>query len=102
MKKIKKVLVSFTTLFFGGVLKVFAATFVDPATIKTNSEKIETVYGVNGYEQTRKEILIPIILFFIGLFVVLNKKINNKVKVIVVSVLVILAILGVILIRSIY
>ena len=40
---------------------------------------------------------IPIILFLIGLFVILSKKITNKVKAIVVSVLVILAILGVML-----
>ena len=37
---------------------------------------------------------IPILLFFIGLGVIMNKKITKKVKAIAISVLVILAILG--------
>lgn len=37
---------------------------------------------------------IPIILFVVGLFVILSKKITNKVKAIVISALVLLGILG--------
>ena len=97
MKKTKKVLVSFTALVSGLVSKVFATMAVDP---KYGS--VETKYGI--FEPTIGEKIsgigkfaIPIILFLIGLFVILSKKITNKVKAIAVSVLVILAILGVIL-----
>ena len=43
------------------------------------------------------KIAIPVILFIIGLVVILSKKITRKVKVIVISILVILAILGYVL-----
>ena len=43
------------------------------------------------------KIVIPVVLFVIGLIVIFNKKIAKKVKVIVVASLVILAILGVVL-----
>lgn len=43
------------------------------------------------------KIAIPVILFIIGLVVILSKKITRKVKVILISILVILAILGYVL-----
>ena len=65
---------------------------------------VEDKYGVFEPTPTMGEKIssvgkfaIPIVLFVIGLFVILNKKITKKVKGIVMSVLVALAILGVIL-----
>ena len=92
MKKIKKVLMSFGLFFSGLTLKVSAT---------------EPKYGVANdliLEPTIEEkiasigkYVIPIILFIIGLFVILSKKITKKVKAIVISCLIILAILGIFL-----
>jgi predicted permease len=65
------------------------------------------MYGVSpGPKQTVLEtilkigkIVVPIILFVIGLFVMLREKTTKKVKIIVVSTLVILAIISIILIN---
>ena len=93
---IKKVLVSFATLVLGLSSKVFAAD-ANPIIFP-----VEKKYGI--FEPTMGEKIsrigkfaIPIVLFFIGLFVILSKKITNKVKIIVISSLVSLAILNVIL-----
>lgn len=94
MKKLKKVLVSFVTLGSGLASKAFAAGAIEP-----KYGIVEVKYGI--FEPTIGEKIsrvgkfaIPIILFVIGLFVILNKKITKKVKAIVISALVLLGILG--------
>ena len=91
MKKLKKVFMSFGVFITGLISKVSAVSISE-----------QTKYGV--FEPTMGEKIsgigkfaIPIVLFVIGLFVILNKKITKKVKAIVISVLVALTILGVIL-----
>ena len=95
MKTIKKIFTSVTLMMTGAISKVFATV---------NLDSIVPKYGIYKPEPTIGEkisnigkIALPIILFVIGLFVVLNKKITKKVKAIVVSILIILAILGYVL-----
>lgn len=97
MNKIKKIFVSFGVLFTGWVSKVFAITSNDV-------KEIETKYGVFKPEPTMgKKILdlgkftLPVILFVIGLFVILSKKITKKIKKMVVIILIILAIFAYVL-----
>lgn len=95
--RIKKVLVSFATLVLGLFSKVFAAA-ANPAVPRTTEIKYGIIEPTMGEEISRiGKFAIPIVLFFIGLFVILSKKITNKIKVIVISSLVALAILNVIL-----
>ena len=104
MKKLKKIFMSFGMFILGLASKVFAAPPV-PGEMKYgvfDPDIVATKYGV--FEPTMGEKIssvgkfaIPIILFVIGLFVILSKKITNKVKKIVISALVLLAILGVML-----
>lgn len=103
MKKLKKVFISFG-IFITGVISNVSAVPISEQTKYgvINPRMIEDKYGV--FEPTMGEKIsnigkfaIPIVLFIIGLFVILSKKITNKVKTIVISVLVILAILGVML-----
>lgn len=87
MKKMKKVFMSFGVFITGLISKVYAVNVV------------ETKYGILeptiGEKISRiGKFAIPIILFVIGLFVILNKKITKKVKAIVISALVLLGILG--------
>lgn len=101
MKKIKKIFISSGSFILGLCSKVFAAS-LDRIEIKygiIDPGMIEKKYGV--FEPTIGEKIsgigkfaIPIILFVIGLFVVLSKKITKKVKIIIISVLIILVILG--------
>ena len=91
MKKLKKVFMSLGIFMTSLISKVSAISLTK-----------QTKYGV--FEPTMGEkissigkIALPIILFVIGLFVVLSKKITKKVKAIVVSVLIVLAVLGYIL-----
>lgn len=91
MNKIKKVFISFGAFFTGLVSKVFAA----------NIPHAQSKYGIFEPEPTMGERILsvgkfalPVILFVIGLFVVLSKKITKKIKVIVISVLFLLAVLG--------
>lgn len=91
MNKIKKVLTGIGLSFAGLASKVYAIVSmyaVDPG--PTNSVKTiwDSIIG---------KVAIPVVLFIIGLFVVLSKKITKKVKAIVVSALVIVAILSIIL-----
>ena len=101
MNKIKKVFIGFGVSVTSFISKTFAVDIkygiVDPY-------MYETKYGVFEPEPTIGERILsigkfalPIVLFFIGLFVVLSKKLTKKVKAIVVSVLIALAILGYIL-----
>ena len=90
MKKIKKIFTSFGVFFISIVSKVLA---FDPAMM------VEDKYGV--FEPTIGEkisgigkIAIPLVLFIIGLFVVLSKKVTKKVKVITISILLTIGIIG--------
>jgi len=95
MNKKKKIFIGFGALItslYSKVLAVPAAPnpkygvyeFADPKPKPTAGEIISR----GG------KMAIPILLFFIGLGVIISKKITKKVKVIAISVLVILAILG--------
>ena len=103
MNKIKKVFISIGAFFTGLISKVYAidALMVEDKYGVFDPSMIVTKYGVFDPEPTIGEKILsvgkfalPIVLFFIGLFVVLSKKITKKVKTIVVSILIILAILG--------
>ena len=93
MNKIKKVISSIGVFIIGMLSKVYAF----------GVDEIVSMYAVDpGPKHTISKIgkiAIPIVLFVIGLIVILNKKIAKKVKAIVASILVILAILGVVLIN---
>lgn len=102
MKKIKKVFTSFTLMMAGTISKVFAAIEPKYGVGTPDWDRYETKYGI--FEPTMGEkisrigkLAIPIILFVIGLFVILSKKLTTKVKAIVISTLIILAILGYVL-----
>lgn len=97
MKKIKKILGSLGIFLVGLKSKVFA-TYDFP------DEFVEVKYGT--FEPTIAEkfsvitkLVLPIILFFIGLGVILNKKISKKIKIIIVVVLILIGILANILIK---
>lgn len=97
MNKIKKIGTSFIIFISGMISKVWAidrpygmivpAYAVDPG-------RYGKVHTIGDTISKIGKITIPVVLFVIGLFVVLSKKITKKVKAIVLSVLVILAILG--------
>ena len=93
MNKVKKVLTGIGITFAGLISKVYAignpisVYAVDPGP----ETRVRTIW--DSISKIGK-IAIPVVLFVIGLFVILSKKITKKVKVIVISVLVILAILG--------
>ena len=102
MNKIKKVFISIGAFFSGLISKVYAvdALMVEDKYGVFDPRMYESKYGIFEPEPTIGEKIIsvgkfalPIVLFFIGLFVVLSKKITKKVKAIVVSILIILAIL---------
>lgn len=98
MNKIKKVLTSFSLFFTGMMSKVFAFGMEQTKYGVFDPSIVEDKYGV--FEPTMGEkisrfgkIAIPIILFIIGLFVILSKKITKKIKIIVISGLVALAVI---------
>ena len=102
MKKLKKLFISFGIFITGVISKISAVSAVSVKYGVIDPRMVEDKYGI--FEPTMGEKIsnigkfaIPIVLFIIGLFVILSKKITNKVKAIVISVLVILAILGVML-----
>ena len=90
--KIKKILVSSQLFFIEMISKVFA----------TSPYEIQTDYGIQYrieispiYKWVKVgKVILPVILFIIGLFVILSKKITKKVKAIVISVLFFLVIFG--------
>lgn len=91
MNKIKKIFASFSVFFTSTVSKVLAQ--------KIEPGMIEDKYGV--FEPTMGEkiskigkMALPLVLFIIGLFVILSKKITNKVKVIIISTLLTIGIIG--------
>lgn len=103
MKKLKKVFMSLGIFMTSLISKVSAISLTKQTKYGVfDPRMVEDKYGV--FEPTMGEkissigkIALPIILFVIGLFVVLSKKITKKVKAIVVSVLIVLAVLGYIL-----
>lgn len=96
MKKLKKVFMSLGVFITGLISKVSAVSIISEQTKYGVPRMIdETTMGEKISNIGR--FAIPIVLFVIGLFVILSKKITNKVKVIVISALVVLAILGVML-----
>lgn len=103
MKKLKKVFMSLGIFMTSLISKVSAISLTEQTKYGVfDPRMVANKYGV--FEPTMGEkissigkIALPIILFVIGLFVVLSKKITKKVKAIVVSVLIVLAVLGYIL-----
>ena len=97
MNKLKKVISSIGVFIIGMISKVYA---IGP-------DMIVSMYAVDpGPRQTIgqtilkiRKITVPVILFVIGLFVILSKKITKKVKAIVISILVALGIIGTVLIN---
>ena len=94
MNKLKKVISTIGVFIIGMISKVYA---IGPDTIVS-------VYAVDPGPSPRQtigeiiskigKITIPVILFVIGLFVILSKKITKKVKAIVISTLIILGVLA--------
>lgn len=105
MNKLKKIFASFGIFFLGMVSKVLAFNpemFIEDKYGVFDPRMVEIKYGL--FEPTIGEkfsrigkIALPLVLFIIGLYVIISKKITKKVKKIVVSTLIILAILGYIL-----
>lgn len=88
MNKVKKVLAAIGAFFVGMMPNIFAMAQI-----------IETKYGVYEPSPCEKvsvvgKIVIPIILFIIGLFSIFTKKLTKRMKIIVVSVLVALGVIG--------
>ena len=103
MKKLKKVFMSLGIFMTSLISKVSAISLTEQTKYGVfDPRMVEDKYGV--FEPTMGEkissigkIALPIVLFVIGLFVVLSKKITKKVKSIVVSILIGLAVLGYVL-----
>lgn len=94
MNKIKRIIISSGTFIVGSASKVFAAP-------------IQSKYGVFKPEPTIGEkilgvgkIVVPVILFIIGIFIMLSKKITKKAKKIIIFVIAILVIIGIILVNN--
>lgn len=102
MNKIKKIFTSFGVFFTSMVSKVLAfdiAMMVEDKYGVIDPRMYEIKYGI--FEPTIGEkisgigkIALPLVLFIIGLFVVLSKKITKKVKVITISILLTIGILS--------
>ena len=93
--KLKKVLISIQLFFMGIASKVFAAS--DPKLLDFKGHEVQTFYGIDtpvtkGLRLGK--LIIPVLLFVIGLFVILSKKITKKIKTLVISILILLAIYG--------
>ena len=109
MNKLKKVFAGIGVFLAGLWTKVFAWSSINAVETKygvADRMMVEEKYGV--FEPTLGEkissigkIAIPIILFAIGLFVILSKKIAKKVKAIIILILVIIALAGVFILKNI-
>ena len=91
--RIKKILVSIQVFFLSMISKVFA---LSPYYIQTDYG-IQTAYGIETPIEKAFSIgkfIVPIILFVIGLVVIISKKITKKVKIIIISTLMILGALA--------
>lgn len=97
--RIKKILVSIQVFFLGMISKVFAISVYD---IQTDYG-IQTAYGIEIVPTPIErafsigKFILPVILFIIGLFVIISKKITKKVKTIVISILISLGVIGTLL-----
>lgn len=89
--RIKKILVSIQVFFLSMISKVFALSDYDI--------KLQTAYGIERNPSPIEKafsiikFFLPIILFIIGLFIVISKKITKKVKTVIILSLIILGIL---------
>ena len=97
MNKLKKVFFSFVA-FFSGLVSTVSADYLN-STYEVVGKESQAKYGVAEPTLIEKmpnvwEFAFLVIIFIIGLFVILNKELTKKVKIIVVSFLVILALLG--------
>lgn len=98
MNKIKKIFTSFGVFFTSMVSKVLAFDIaikygvIDPRMYEIKYGIFEPTIGekISGIGK----IALPLVLFIIGLFVVLSKKITKKVKVITISILLTIGILS--------
>ena len=102
MSKLKKIISGFGAFILGIASKVHADLKATDPLYGPPGGFYQGLYGVDEPTMGQKiskigAFVIPIILFFIGLFVILSKKITNKIKVIVISILIILAVLSVFL-----
>lgn len=93
---------SFLIFITGFISKVSAVStkygvFDDPRMIESKYGIVEPEPTIGEKISSVGKFAIPIILFVIGLFVILSKKITKKVKAIVILILVIFAVLGVVL-----
>ncbi|OKZ66428.1 MAG: hypothetical protein BHW02_02080 [Clostridium sp. 28_12] len=91
--RIKKILVSIQVFFLSMISKVFA---LSPYDIQTDYG-IQTAYGIETPIEKAfsiEKFIVPIILFVIGLVVIISKKITKKVKIIIISTLMILGALA--------
>ena len=99
MNKLKKICISLVGFFIGVISKVSAIS-LDPS-------RIELKYGVFEPEEPTigekilsiGKVALPAILFIVGVFVILSRKLTKKVKAIIVCVLITLAIFAYILMR---
>ena len=102
MNKIKKIFTSFGAFFTSMVSKVSAfdlAMMVEDKYGVMDPRMYETKYGI--FEPTIGDRIsglgktaLPLVLFIIGLFVILSKKITKKIKVITISILLAIGALG--------
>lgn len=97
MNKIKKIFMSISIFFTNLISKVYAIA-IDSSDLM----HIQTAYGIKLKEPSVGErilsfgkVAFPIILFIVGVFVAVSKKITKKVKFIVISILVLTGIIGI-------
>lgn len=95
MNKLKKVISSIGIFIIGMVSKVYAgATSIEPlyglksVPVPVPKQAIGEKFSGIG------KIVLPLVLFIIGLFVILNKRITKKVKIITISTILTIGILG--------
>lgn len=93
MNKVKKIFISFGAFFSSFASRVFAA----PITVETKYGVFEPKPTIGEKFLNIGKFIIPIVLFVIGLFIVINKKITKKVKTIIISVFIVFIILFLIL-----
>ena len=96
MKKVKKFFTGFLVFMLGIMDKVYALT---PLYGPGNDKTIPVQPTIGEKLAKVGNIISPIFLFIIGLFVIISKKISKKVKAIVISILVALGIIGTVLIN---
>ncbi len=99
MNKIKKVFISFSAFITGLLTKIpVSLAIIEPKYGVTVQDKYGVFDPTIGEKFSKiGKITIPILLFVIGLFVILNKKMTKKVKAILISIFIILAVLGYVL-----